>query len=506
MRHRHLHAAAAIAVVLLGLLAAATARANVPAHKDGLIAFQRGDDAAGQIWLLDPTAAAPETSAVRVTSGPEPEARPAFGPTVDNTQWLLAYQRYAGGNWDIWGRTTHGTAGEPTSFDAPAALVDGAGNQTEPAYSRVLQGTPLLAYVSDQTGRREIWLRDTAGTLTQLTTDGAGYAHPDFAGRYRPLPDANNDGLPDGWRIGLAFESTRGGTQAIWALDIEVDADGKFVAVHDLRPIASGPGPLSDPSWQVTNDVESAASLVVHSRLNDIVFSTAQSGTTYLDYVEEPWIGDQEFETTVTPPVPFANPAAIVRYPLTGNPGGDSDPVWAPYGDQVAFERTTGGNSDIWVVQADGSSPHRLTSGAGQDLHPSWQPGYESSVEKVGGHTNPGPVDRSRDKQGPDDPGDPQVRTSPRLRIAGVRWHNRKVRLAGRTAAGVGQRLKVTFSCGSGGARRSARLVFSRSGRFGTTLKTKQRCRRARRGLVAVAYGGDMRHLPDRVSRRVRRH
>jgi hypothetical protein len=511
MRHRHLHAAAAIAVVLLGLLAAATARANVPSHEDGLIAFQRNDDASGEIWVLDPTAAAPQASALRVTSGPQPEARPTFGPTVDNAQWLLAYQRYAGGNWDIWGRTTRGKAGEAPSFDAPAALVDGPGNQTEPAYSRVLQGTPLLAYVSDQTGRREIWLQDTAGTLTQLTDDGAGYAHPDFAGRYRPLPDADGDGLPDAYRIGLAFESTRGGTRAIWALDIEVDAGGTFVAKHDLRPVASGPGPLTDPSWQVTNDFDFADNSI-DSRLNDIVFATPQSGTTYLDYVEEPWVGDGQPETTVTPPVPFANPAAIVRHPLTGDPGGDGDPVWAPNGDQVAFERTTAGDSDIWTVQADGTGARRLTSGAAQDLHPSWQPGSESSVDKVGGHTNPGPVDRSHGDGGKGDSGKgdskdsgSQPRVSPGLRIAGVRWHNRKVRLAGRTAAGVGQRLRVTFSCGSGGARRSARLVFSRSGRFGTTLKTKQRCRRARRGLVAVAYGGDTRHLPDRVTRRVRR-
>jgi hypothetical protein len=508
MRHRHV-SAAALAVVLVGLLlGAAGARANIPSHIDGLIAFQRNDDADGQIWVIDPTAASPEASAARVTSGPEPEARPAFGPTVDNAQWLLAYQRYADGNWDIWSRTTHGTAGEPTSFDAPGALVAGPGNQTEPAYSRVLQGTPLLAYVSDQTARREIWLRDTAGTLTQLTSDGGGYAHPDFAGRYRPLPDANGDGLPDGYRIGLAFESTRGGTQAIWALDIEVDIDGRFVAVHDLRPVASGPGALAAPSWQVVNDIEFTDPPTVHSRLNDIVFTTAQSGTTYLDYVEEPWAGDGQPETTVTPPVPFANPAAIVRHPLTGNPGGDGDPVWAPNGDQVAFERIAAGNSDIWTVQADGGSPRRLTSGSAQDLHPSWQPGSESSVDKVGGHTEPGPVDRSHgdgDKEGHGDPGGTEPRVSPRLRIVGVRWHGRKVRLSGRTASGVGQRLAVSFTCGSGGGRRTARLVLPRSGRFGTTLKTKQRCRRARRGSVVAAYGGDARHTRERVTRRVKR-
>jgi hypothetical protein len=503
MRHRHLHTSVAVAVAILGLLGA-TARANVPSHIDGLIAFQRNDDAAGQIWVMDPTAASPEASAVRVTSGSDPEARPAFGPTVDNAQWVLAYQRYSSGNWDIWTRTTHGTVGEQTSFDSPAALVAGPGNQTEPAYSRVLQTVPLLAYISDQTGQREIWLRDTTGTLHQLTSDGAGYANPDFAGRYRPL-DSDGDGTPDGWRIGLAFESTRGGARAIWALDVELDADGKFVAVHAMRPVASGPGALSSPSWQVTNDLESSDPLIVDSRVNDVLFTTAQSGTTYLDYVEEPWSADV-LETTVTPPVPFANASAIARFPLTGNPGGDGDAVWAPDGDRVAFDRAAAGNSDIWAVRADGSNLQRLTSSAAQELHPSWQPGSESSVDKVGGHTQPGPVDRGpgADKGGSDDNG-PQPRVSPRLTIGSVRWRAGKVRVAGRTAPSVAHRLKVTFSCGGRARQRSVRLVFSRGGRFGTTLKARRSCRRARRGVVVVAYGGDARYMPDLVARRVQR-
>lgn len=223
-------------------------------------------------------------------------------------------------------------------------LVAGAGNQTEPAYSQFLNRTPLLAYVSDQTGQREIWLRDSAGALSQLTTDGAGYANPDFAGRLRLL-DPNADGTIDTFKIGLAFESTRGGPRAIWALDVELTPDGRFVAVRDLRRAASGPQDLGEPSWQTVND-RAPGTNVVFSRVNDILFTTAEAGTTYLDYVEEPWT--QADSGPVTPAVPFAGPSAITRFPLTGDPGGDSGPVWAPNGDLVAFSRTAADNSDIW--------------------------------------------------------------------------------------------------------------------------------------------------------------
>jgi hypothetical protein len=160
-------------------------------------------------------------------------------------------------------------------------------------------------------------------------------------------------------------------------------------------------------------------------------------------------------------------------------------------------------------VRADGSNSRALTSGAAQDLHPSWQPGSESSVDKVGGHTQPGPVDRSpgqgkgKGKGDPDHPGG-QPRVSPRLRITRVRWRAAKVHVVGRTAPSVAHRLKVTFGCGGRASQRSIRLVFPRGGRFGTTLKAKHRCRHARRGGVTVAYGGDTRYMPDRVTRRVR--
>jgi hypothetical protein len=204
--HRAGRMALAALLVVAGVVewSVAAAHANVPSNRSGLIAFQRNGDASGEVWVLNPNAPEPEGAAVKVSSDGVPEARPAYGPTSDNETWPLAFQRFAGGDWDIWSAIGRGNAsnGEPAPFGTATALVSGPGDQESPAYSRIAAGVaPLLAYTSTQTGARELWLRDAAGDLKQLTGDGAGYANPDFAGRYR-LVDADGDGGFDTPRIG----------------------------------------------------------------------------------------------------------------------------------------------------------------------------------------------------------------------------------------------------------------------------------------------------------------
>jgi hypothetical protein len=489
-------------------LRAASAVASLPSQTDGVIAFQRNDDADGEVWLIDPSQASPESTAVKVTSDPAPEARPAWGPTFHRNQpadppptWDLAFQRYENGTWDIWKRTTPTTTFPPT-FGPAAPLVAGPGNQEQPAFSDVLSSSSsvtLLAYVSDETGSREVWLRDGTGALHQLTSDGAGYANPDFAARF-------HGGTPGSGLLGLTFESTRGGQRGIWAVDLDIEAGGRFLGAHDLRPVALGPEETSEPSWQVTNPP-----VAPFGRFNDVLFTTRAAGATYLDYVEEPVAGH----------IPFADPTQSVRYQLTGDPGGDSSAVWAPFGDRIAFTRTLAGSSDLWVMSPDGTGPRRLTTYPGPDLYPSWQPAQESSADRVGGHTYPAPVSRTaKGGKGGTPTGTPPRGTTPvsatpvsdrprrwapGLALRGVRWHAGRVTLAGGAARGLGGRVRVAFACGHRRSQHTQRRVRARSGRFAARLRVPRACRRARRGVVAVAYGGDRRYRAQKISRRVRR-
>jgi tetratricopeptide (TPR) repeat protein len=58
---------------------------------------------------------------------------------------------------------------------------------------------------------------------------------------------------------------------------------------------------------------------------------------------------------------------------LTSGPS-DSSPDWSPVATKIAFMRDTGGNWDIWVVNADGSGEQRLTTDTAVDGLPAWSP------------------------------------------------------------------------------------------------------------------------------------
>ena len=61
---------------------------------------------------------------------------------------------------------------------------------------------------------------------------------------------------------------------------------------------------------------------------------------------------------------------------LTRTAGFDGDPSWSPTGKQIAFESTRSGNSDIWVMNSDGTNPRDLTpKSPGWDGDPAWSPG-----------------------------------------------------------------------------------------------------------------------------------
>jgi TolB protein len=49
-------------------------------------------------------------------------------------------------------------------------------------------------------------------------------------------------------------------------------------------------------------------------------------------------------------------------------------PDWSPDGKQIAFASERDHNYEIYVMNADGSNPRRLTNSAMQELYPRWSP------------------------------------------------------------------------------------------------------------------------------------
>jgi Tol biopolymer transport system component len=59
---------------------------------------------------------------------------------------------------------------------------------------------------------------------------------------------------------------------------------------------------------------------------------------------------------------------------LTVNPAIDADPGWSPDGTRLVFVSTRDGNEEIYVMNADGSNQTRLTNNDGADRTPVWSP------------------------------------------------------------------------------------------------------------------------------------
>src|SRR5207249_3829664 len=65
---------------------------------------------------------------------------------------------------------------------------------------------------------------------------------------------------------------------------------------------------------------------------------------------------------------------------LTRTAALDFSPSWSPDGSRIAFVSNLGGNLDLYTIRTDGRGLRRLTSAVGFDLYPSWSPNGKQIV------------------------------------------------------------------------------------------------------------------------------
>jgi Tol biopolymer transport system component len=178
-----------------------------------------------------------------------------------------------------------------------------------------------IAFTSDRSGSLKIWVMNANGTGQTQLTSGEGR-------------DYSSTWSPDGSRI--AFRSDRDGNAEIYTMN----ADGS-----DLQRLTNSPASDNSPAWGPDGR---------------ILFVTDR-GTGFKSTV---WVmnGDGSGQHRFTPSSFYWNTWR---------------PVWSPDGTRVIMQADRDfpvGNTELYVVNTDGSGLQRLTKYPGKDDWPTWSP------------------------------------------------------------------------------------------------------------------------------------
>ena len=178
-----------------------------------------------------------------------------------------------------------------------------------------------IAYVSDQSGAKEIYIMDYDGYDPRRITGDRSIA---LTPRWSP------DGLF------LAYVTYKDGQPSIYVHELVTARRVKLVAF---------PGLNISPAWSPGGE--------------RLAFSSTKEGNAEIYVVDLP--------------DPMKGNSAQARR-LTFALGDDLSPTWSPTGQQIAFISDRGGTPQVYVMNADGSNVRRLTFEGNYNTSPAWSP------------------------------------------------------------------------------------------------------------------------------------
>ena len=245
-----------------------------------------------------------------------------------------------------------------------------------------------IAFTSDRDGDWDIFVMDADGSNIERITDNRAN-------------DNNPAWSPDGTKI--AFQSNRDGSTGVFT----INPDGS-----DVRRVTNRRTEAYSPSWApdgskimfqsirdsnpgifIINPDGSGIAQITRLRVQResaawspdgtrIAFASDNDGVydMYVVNVESLGIGPY------TGPV-IASKATFDVTRLTDHPADDFAPSFSPDGTKVAFNSDRNGvDSDIHVVNADGSNPVLVADMQGDAHHPAWSPDGSKIAFDVGYH------------------------------------------------------------------------------------------------------------------------
>ena len=225
-------------------------------------------------------------------------------------------------------------------------------------------------------GDHQVILTDVAancqvsGAVTQLVTVASGAT--------TPAAFTVTCATPPTTAGTIVFSSRQNGDYDVYTMK----ADGTAVTnlTNTVRNADAGPQWSADGTkiaFYTNNDV-TGATVIYYMNANGSGLRRVTTDTT-IDY-EPTWAPDgskMAFTDYTNHHIVVIDSSGANRTQITSGAFQDEGPAWSPDGSKIAFSTNRDGNYEIYVMNADGSNPVRLTNdsvGGASDFAPDWSP------------------------------------------------------------------------------------------------------------------------------------
>ncbi|HVP28607.1 MAG TPA: Tol-Pal system beta propeller repeat protein TolB [Myxococcota bacterium] len=264
-----------------------------------------------------------------------------------------------------------------------------------------------VAFVSDRTGKREVYVTDVVGgTPKQLThnntinafpgwsPDGSAIVYTSYREARRPYlfvltrgsqsPGRVFRNLNPAWQV---FRGVFDPTGSKLALVISIEGQSEIFSIDrngsGLRRITNSPTLEVSPSYSpdgsqmvFVSDRTGAPQIYVMNADGSGIRRLTYNGSYNTGPAWSPdgkWIA-YESQVGGQFDIWLIDPSGSANVPLATSPANDEGASWSPDGRKIVFASKRRGESDLYVVDRDGSNLRSITSGGRNNVDPAWGP------------------------------------------------------------------------------------------------------------------------------------
>jgi TolB protein len=264
-----------------------------------------------------------------------------------------------------------------------------------------------IAFVSDRSGSREVYVMDSDGRDQRRATNGSRIkSFPDWVPDGRAILYVSYDGDQPGFFLTSRSDDVRPGPILRKFLTGLPKYRGRFdPSGEELAMVASMDGAAE--IFRVKRKGNEAKRLTRNPAIDiapswspdgeRIVFVSDRSGSPQLYLMDRDgghlrrltytgaynaapsWSPDGRwiaYETRVRGQfdIWLIDPTGEINFPIVEHPQSDEAPSWSPDGRKIAFSSRRRGRYEIYVMDWNGENVLRLTERSGQNIHPAWGP------------------------------------------------------------------------------------------------------------------------------------